>query len=428
MASLERFTQRAQRVLSLAHKEAERFKHAQIGTEHLLLGLLLDQGGIAGRVLRELGLDIESVLTITERITGFGEHSGDALALSQGTQLVLELAVEEARNLGHHYIGVEHILLGLVSHGKGVANDVLMQLGLTPKQIRKQTLRVMEESKDRSKTQMESKTRDLNITGPLVFLKLGGSLITDKHTPRTARLEVIDRIAREIAAALKENPDLRIILGHGSGSYGHSSGKKHGTRNGVQTKDEWLGFSEVWHDASSLNRIVLNSLQSAGLPAVCFPPSGSLITRDREVISWNLSPIISALENDLVPVIYGDVVFDQSLGGTILSTEDLFVHLALQFNPGRILLAGREPGVWEDYPDNKSILSEITPADLVSFMEIIESSEAPDVTGGMKSKVKQMIQLVIQRPSVRTLIFSGEKPDLIKSVLAGETSGTVIHS
>jgi len=114
LASMERFTQRARRVLSLAHKEAERMKQPQIGTEHLLMGLLLDQGGIAGQVLRDLGLDIDSVLTITESITGFGEYSGDALALSRGTQRVLELAVEEARNLSHHYIGVEHILLGLI--------------------------------------------------------------------------------------------------------------------------------------------------------------------------------------------------------------------------------------------------------------------------------------------------------------------------
>ena len=92
MASMERFTQRARRVLSFAHKEAERMQSAQIGTEHLLLGLLLDQGGIAGRVLRELGLDIDSVLTITERITGLGDHSGDAIALSKGTQRVLDLA------------------------------------------------------------------------------------------------------------------------------------------------------------------------------------------------------------------------------------------------------------------------------------------------------------------------------------------------
>jgi len=263
--------------------------------------------------------------------------------------------------------------------------------------------------------------------GSLVFLKLGGSLITDKHTPRTPRPDVIDRISNEIAVSLEENPELRMILGHGSGSFGHFSAKKHGTRKGVRSKEDWLGFAEVWHDAASLNRIVVDSLQNAGVPVVCFPPSGSLITRDQDVISWDLSPIISALENELVPVIYGDVIFDQSLGGTILSTEDLFVHLALNFNPGRILLAGKEPGVWEDYPENKSILPEITPAHLASFEKIIESSGAPDVTGGMESKVKQMIQLVIQLPSVRTHIFSGEKPGLIQSVLAGEISGTVIH-
>ena len=264
--------------------------------------------------------------------------------------------------------------------------------------------------------------------GSLIFLKLGGSLITDKFSPRTPRQEIIDRISREITESRKKNPGIKIILGHGSGSYGHTSGKKHGTRNGVQTKDEWIGFAEVWYDAASLNRIMLDTLHNAGLPVVGFPPSASITTRDREIISWDLTPIKSALENDLVPVIHGDVVFDLSLGGTILSTEDLFVHLASQFNPERILLAGREPGVWEDYPDNKSILSEITPVDLASFEEIIESSGAPDVTGGMESKVKQMIQLVIQHPSMRTLIFSGEKPGLIKSVLAGETSGTMIHN
>ena len=217
MASMERFTQRARRVLSLAHKEAERMQHAQIGTEHLLLGLLLDQGGIAGRVLRELGLDIDSVLTITERITGFGEHSGDALALSQGTQRVLELAVEEARNLSHHYIGVEHILLGLVSYGKGVANDVLMQLGLTPEQIRKQTLRVMEESKDRSKTQREhrqigkTKRGKAKSTTPMVdqlAVNLTDLAEDGKLDPVIGRETEIERVIQILARRTKNNPAL----------------------------------------------------------------------------------------------------------------------------------------------------------------------------------------------------------------------------
>ena len=87
----------------------------------------------------------------------------------------------------------------------------------------------------------------------LVFLKLGGSLITDKHTPRSARREVINRIAQEITNALQTNPELQIVLGHGSGSFGHTSGKKHGTIDGVDSLEGWLGFAVVWHDASLLN-------------------------------------------------------------------------------------------------------------------------------------------------------------------------------
>jgi ATP-dependent Clp protease ATP-binding subunit ClpC len=214
---MEKFTQRARRVLSLAHKEAERMKHGQIGTEHLLLGLLLDQGGIAGRVLRELGLDIESVLTITERITGIGEFSGEALALSQGTQRVLELAVEEARNLSHHYIGVEHILLGLVSYGRGVANDVLMQLGLTGDQIRRQTLRVMEETRDKNRLKRERKQSERSKKGksksstPMVD-QLAANL-TDlaeegKLDPVIGRETEIERVVQILARRTKNNPAL----------------------------------------------------------------------------------------------------------------------------------------------------------------------------------------------------------------------------
>ena len=217
MASMERFTQRARRVLSLAHKEAERMRHSQIGTEHLILGLLIDQGGIAGRVLRELGVDIDSVLTITERISGSGEYSGDALALSPGTQRVLELAVEEARNLSHHYIGVEHILLGLVAYGKGVGNDVLMQLGITPDQIRKQTLRVMEEVKDRNKLQRErrqtgkSKRAKTKSSTPMVdqlAVNLTDLAEEGKLDPVIGRENEIERVVQILARRTKNNPAL----------------------------------------------------------------------------------------------------------------------------------------------------------------------------------------------------------------------------
>src|SRR5512136_699664 len=143
---MERFTQRARRVLSLAHQEAERMRQNVIGTEHLLLGLIEEEGGVAGRVLRELGLEPDRVREMVERMSGFGQFRGGKIDLSPGVQQVLEFAIEEARKMGHHYIGTEHLLLGLVRSEEGQADDVLRKLGVSPEQIRRQTRRVLSES------------------------------------------------------------------------------------------------------------------------------------------------------------------------------------------------------------------------------------------------------------------------------------------
>src|SRR5512143_1364708 len=148
---MERFTQRARRVLGLAHQEAERMRHDYIGTEHLLLGLVREEGGVAGRVLRELGLDANRIQEMVEKLVGFGDAQAGSLDLSPGTQQVLELAIEEAGRMGHHYIGTEHLLLGLVRYGEGIAMDVLRKMGVTPEQIRRQTRRVLQESSAPSK-------------------------------------------------------------------------------------------------------------------------------------------------------------------------------------------------------------------------------------------------------------------------------------
>ncbi len=145
MPGMERFTQRARRVLSLAHTEAERARQSYIGTEHLLLGLADEDGGVAGRVLRELGLDPSRVREVVERVVSAGRHTGGKIDLAPDTQQVLEFAVDEARRLGHHYIGTEHILLALV-RVENTALAVLRRLGVTPDQIRRQTRRVLNES------------------------------------------------------------------------------------------------------------------------------------------------------------------------------------------------------------------------------------------------------------------------------------------
>jgi len=263
--------------------------------------------------------------------------------------------------------------------------------------------------------------------GELIFLKLGGSLITDKQSPRTARVDIIERISREIAQVMEGNPTLRIVLGHGSGSFGHYSGKTHGTREGVSTLEEWRGFAEVWHDAATLNGLVMNGLRKANLPAVAFPPSSSVFSTDRNITSWDLTPIKTALEKDLLPVVYGDVVFDTQLGGTILSTEDLFLHLARIFKPQRILLAGLDQGVWQDYPKCTKMVKIITPDNYPALLPNINTSEAPDVTGGMKNKVEQMLELSSQIPDLKVFIFSGKDPGNIKSVLDGNNVGTTLQ-
>jgi isopentenyl phosphate kinase len=264
-------------------------------------------------------------------------------------------------------------------------------------------------------------------SGLLYFLKLGGSLITDKTKPRAPRMDILDRLAAEIAAACAEKPALRLVVGNGAGSFGHIPARRYGTRQGVRTPEDWRGFAEVWHEADALNRLVINALHVAGLPAVAFPPSASVTARDGQVSAWDLSPIRNALQAGLLPVVHGDVIFDTVRGGTILSTEDLFEHLARQVHPERILLAGLEDGVWADYPTCTRLIPEITPKTLPQLAPALGGSSATDVTGGMASKVRQSLALVDELPGLEILIFSGEKPGQVKSALLGVRVGTSLR-
>lgn len=262
----------------------------------------------------------------------------------------------------------------------------------------------------------------------LVLLKLGGSLITDKSKPRSLRRETLQRLAEEIAGARQQLPSLQLVVGHGAGSFAHVSAKKHGTRRGVHTPEQWLGFAEVWWDASTLNRLVMEAFYEAGLPVISFSPSASVTAREGMVARWDLGPLEAALGAGLVPVIYGDVIIDLQLGGTILSTEDLFAHLVAHLLPGRMLLAGIEPGVWQDFPDRSEVIPKITQENYQEILHALSGSAATDVTGGMESKVGQGVWLINEFPGLEILIFSGDEPGNLQEVLLGASRGTVICS
>ncbi len=139
-----KFTERARKVLSLAQEEAQRFQHNYIGTEHLLLGLVREGEGVAAKVLNNLGVDLNKVRSTVEFIIGHGDRIiiGE-IGLTPRAKKVIELAVDEARRLNHHYIGTEHLLLGLVREGEGIASGVLESLGVNLEMVRTQTIMVL---------------------------------------------------------------------------------------------------------------------------------------------------------------------------------------------------------------------------------------------------------------------------------------------
>jgi ATP-dependent Clp protease ATP-binding subunit ClpC len=210
---MERFTQRARRVLSLAHEEAERLHHNYIGTEHLLLGLIREEGGVAGRVLRELGLEAARVKEMVERLSGQGRYSGGRIELAPGTEQVLQFAIEEARRMGHHYIGTEHLLLGLVRQGEGVAIEVLRRLGVTPEQVRRQTRRILQESPARRPPAQAAGApqREQQPKTPLVdqlATDLTAKAEEGKLDPVIGRETEIERVIQILARRTKNNPAL----------------------------------------------------------------------------------------------------------------------------------------------------------------------------------------------------------------------------
>ncbi len=245
------------------------------------------------------------------------------------------------------------------------------------------------------------------------YIKLGGSLITDKNKPLTPRPLVIQRLAREIAAAYRAHPERRFILGHGSGSYGHVVGQKYAIREGVEDARGWRGFAETGYIAGQLNRLVLAALLRAGLPAVSLPPSSLVACAEGKIVSFHARPVVSALHHGLIPLLFGDVAFDETRGGVIVSTEEVFAALADYLPPDRLTLAGVVDGVYTSDPlrdPSARPIPRIRVGELDALAEALGGSHGVDVTGGMAGKVGEMVALVRRFPHLRVHLISGETP------------------
>ena len=240
-----------------------------------------------------------------------------------------------------------------------------------------------------------------------IFLKLGGSLITDKTKVEHARRSVIQRLAREIKAARETRPDLQIVLGHGSGSFGHVAAKKHGTRDGVRDQAGWQGYAAVAAAAARLNQIVVDVFVAEGVPVVSLPPSASARCDDGRLSYLDTFVLRETLEHGLVPLVQGDVALDAVRGATIVSTEDVFIYLVREFQPTHILLAGEVAGVYEHADMTGAIIPVITSDNVAHYTSALGGSHGTDVTGGMIGKVQQMLDVVRHYPAIEARIFSG---------------------
>jgi len=253
----------------------------------------------------------------------------------------------------------------------------------------------------------------------LIFIKLGGSLITDKNKPFTARYDVIDRLAMEIHEA-REEKKMKLIVAHGGGSFPHIPANKFKVHNGVLGEQSHRGIAEVQSAAAKLNRIIVNSLLRAGENAISVQPSACMLSRNGQIVDFYMKPIKEMLEHNLIPVPYGDVSFDLKKGCAIISTEKILSFLAPKLKPKRIIVAGLTNGVFTSDPNltaDAELIQEITPSTFNKIKKHLKGSHGIDVTGGMLHKVETLVELA--RLGIESQILSGLKEGNLKVALLG---------
>ncbi|MGD9143501.1 MAG: ATP-dependent Clp protease ATP-binding subunit [Dehalococcoidia bacterium] len=208
MASrFEKFSERARRVLTVAQEEARNLNHSYIGTEHILLGLVREEEGVAARVLTNLGISLSKVRSAVEFIIGRGERptTGET-GLTPRAKKVIELAIDEARQLGHNYIGTEHLLLGLLREGEGVASNVLDSFGITLERARAEAAHILTQGVPKAKLSRGSSSRTPALDQ--LGIDLTAAARAGKLDPVIGRHKEIERVIQILSRRTKNNPAL----------------------------------------------------------------------------------------------------------------------------------------------------------------------------------------------------------------------------
>lgn len=253
----------------------------------------------------------------------------------------------------------------------------------------------------------------------LIFIKLGGSVITDKRGRFAARGKTILRLAREIKKAKGKRRNTFFIVGHGSGSFAHIPAAKYKTKEGVVGRESIIGASLTEDAARRLNMIVVNNFLKEKLPVFSFSPASFLISDTKVSGKLYIDPIIQALKIGLMPVVYGDVVMDEKTGFTIFSTEKVFSRLISVLRKNykiRQIYCSDVDGV---YDDKGKVIPLISGKNFDSVEKLILKAKGVDVTGGMLHKIESAL-LVLKKYKVSTIILNGTRVGNLERALRGK--------
>ncbi len=258
------------------------------------------------------------------------------------------------------------------------------------------------------------------ITRPLIIIKLGGSVITNK---KENKLEFynkkISRITKEIIKAKKQKKFSLIIL-HGVGPYGHKLVKEYDINNGIKTALQKKGFQKAHQSVCELNNKIIRQMKKR-LPLQNFIPLNLFITKNKRIIKAQTVGIIQALQKNKIPLLFGDMVKDQELTGTPLSSDTIAAFLAQKLNAELLLFGTDVNGV---YNQKKEIIQEINKNNYDNFSSAITGSKHIDVSGGMKKKIDSIKEY---NKNYTTYIFNLNKKNNIYNNLIGKYNGTKIN-
>lgn len=247
----------------------------------------------------------------------------------------------------------------------------------------------------------------------MILIKLGGSVITDKKEYRTFNRDVVSRLCSEIKESGKE-----VMIVHGAGSFGHILAKKFELNSGFKSDEQIPAVAQVCYDVRELNAMIVNELNSAGIPAISIPPGSCFMMDDRRISFGDGEIIKSLVDKGIMPILFGDVVQDRKHGFAICSGDQIMERLSDIFDFEKVIFVSDIDGLFDDDPKNNPDARLYGYVDADTLESVRSESSVDDVTGGVYEKMKSMMRMT--SPHRECILVNGTVAGRLRSALNGE--------